>query len=124
MALWAGALRVRTEFGVMEVAPGEICGIQCGMRFSVALPAGSARGYMLEVFGSHFTLPDLGPVGEKPKYNCGLGQVEFVCFISCRWLGSFQTLKETGAALGGPDLHAYDAAQAVWTFTMAQQGIL
>ncbi|CAK0749149.1 hypothetical protein CVIRNUC_001888 [Coccomyxa viridis] len=58
-----GALRVRTEFGMMDVAPGEICGIQCGMRFSVALPAGSARGYMLEVFGSHFTLPDLGPVG-------------------------------------------------------------
>ena len=49
----------------MDVAPGEICGIQCGMRFSVALPAGSARGYMLEVFGSHFTLPDLGPVGEQ-----------------------------------------------------------
>ena len=50
---------------MMDVAPGEICGIQCGMRFSVALPAGSARGYMLEVFGSHFTLPDLGPVGEQ-----------------------------------------------------------
>ena len=65
MALLAGALRVRTEFGVIEVAPGEICGIQCGMRFSVALLAVSARGYMLEVFGSHFTLPDLGPVGEK-----------------------------------------------------------
>jgi len=48
----------------MEVSPGEICAIQCGMRFSVALVDGSARGYMLEVFGSHFTLPDLGPVGE------------------------------------------------------------
>ena len=63
---------------MMDVAPGEICGIQCGMRFSVALPAGSARGYMLEVFGSHFTLPDLGPVGEhrrgfsgKSKYSHG-----------------------------------------------------
>ena len=67
----AGALRVRTEFGVMDVAPGEICGIQCGMRFSVALPAGSARGYMLEVFGSHFTLPDLGPVGEQ---RCGFSE--------------------------------------------------
>ena len=60
----AGTLRVQTEFGVMEVSPGEICAIQCGMRFSVALVDGNARGYMLEVFGSHFTLPDLGPVGE------------------------------------------------------------
>lgn len=62
----AGVLRVTTEFGRMEVAPGEVCMVQCGMRFSVALPGGSARGYVLEVFGSHFILPDLGPVGELP----------------------------------------------------------
>ena len=31
---------------------------------SVALPEGGAvRGYVLEVFGSHFTLPELGPIG-------------------------------------------------------------
>lgn len=60
----AGTLRIQTEFGIMVVAPGEICVIQCGMRFSVALVDGGARGYILEVFGSHFTLPDLGPVGE------------------------------------------------------------
>ena len=48
----------------MEVPPGEVCVVQCGIRFSVALPGGCARGYVLEVFGSHFILPDLGPVGE------------------------------------------------------------
>lgn len=48
----------------MVVSPGEICVIQCGMRFSVAMVDGTARGYMLEVYGSHFVLPDLGPVGE------------------------------------------------------------
>ena len=48
----------------MVVSPGEICVIQCGMRFSVALEDGKARGYMLEVYGSHFVLPDLGPVGK------------------------------------------------------------
>lgn len=47
----------------MEVPPGEVCVVQCGIRFSVALPDSVARGYVLEVFGSHFTLPDLGPVG-------------------------------------------------------------
>ena len=58
-----GALRITTEFGRLEVAPGEICVIQRGMRFSVDLAEGRARGYVLEVFGGHFALPDLGPIG-------------------------------------------------------------
>ena len=61
----AGALRIQTEFGIMVVSPGEICVIQCGMRFSVAMVDSAARGYVLEVYGSHFVLPDLGPVGER-----------------------------------------------------------
>lgn len=64
----AGALKIQTEFGIMVVSPGEICVIQCGMRFSVALVHGTARGYMLEVYGSHFVLPDLGPVGKLHQH--------------------------------------------------------
>jgi homogentisate 1,2-dioxygenase len=62
----AGALLLTTEFGLMHVAPGEVCVVQRGIRFSVGLVAGcpAARGYVLEVFGSHFALPDLGPIGE------------------------------------------------------------
>ena len=30
----------------------------------------SDRGYMPDVFGSHFTLPDLGPVGERLTPSC------------------------------------------------------
>ena len=84
----------------MEVAPGEICVIPRGVRFSVALsppwatgggaptpsptpahgstaePAGAesdgARGYVLEVFQGFFTLPDLGPIG---MYACAGGGV-------------------------------------------------
>lgn len=58
-----GTLRVTTEFGVMRVAPGEVCVVQRGLRFSVALEAGAARGYVLEVYGGHFALPDLGLIG-------------------------------------------------------------
>lgn len=36
--------------------------LQQGMRFSVAV-SGPSRGYVLEVFDSHFQLPDLGPIG-------------------------------------------------------------
>ena len=52
-----------TEFGLLNVAPGEIVVVQRGMRFSVALADGPARGYVLEVFSGHFRLPDLGVIG-------------------------------------------------------------
>ena len=35
------------------------------MRFQVELLDGEARGYVLEIFQSHFVLPDLGPIGES-----------------------------------------------------------
>jgi homogentisate 1,2-dioxygenase len=59
----------------MDVAPGEICVIQRGMRFSVALHTEQARGYVLEVFHGHFTLPDLGPIGESQPFNCDVVQI-------------------------------------------------
>ncbi len=55
-----------TEFGRMHVRPGEVCVIQRGMRFSIGLEHNTARGYVLEVFAGHFTLPDLGPIGQSP----------------------------------------------------------
>ncbi|XP_076269677.1 homogentisate 1,2-dioxygenase isoform X1 [Rhynchophorus ferrugineus] len=57
-----GVLLITTEFGKMEVAPNEICVVPQGIRFSVDITVPS-RGYILEVFGRHFTLPDLGPIG-------------------------------------------------------------
>jgi len=36
--------------------------LQLGMRFSVAVD-GASRGYIAEVFDTHFKLPDLGPIG-------------------------------------------------------------
>lgn len=57
-----GALHLTTEFGKMRVDPLEIVVIQQGMRFSVDVD-GPTRGYILEIFGAHFTIPDLGPIG-------------------------------------------------------------
>lgn len=51
----------------MLVEPNEIAVIQQGMRFSVDVD-GPSRGYVLEVFGNHFTLPDLGPIGKLIPY--------------------------------------------------------
>jgi len=63
-----GALKITTEFGKMIVQPGEICVIQQGMRFAVHVD-GMTRGYMLEVFGTHFVLPHLGPIGANGLAN-------------------------------------------------------
>ena len=53
----------------MDVAPGEIFVVQRGIRFAVHLTDGPARGYALEVFGGHFQLPDLGPIGANGLAN-------------------------------------------------------
>ncbi|KAI9474993.1 hypothetical protein LPJ78_004904 [Coemansia sp. RSA 989] len=64
-----GRLDITTEFGPILVAPNEIAVIQRGMRFSVSLPDGPSRGYILEVFDGHFELPDLGPIGANGLAN-------------------------------------------------------
>lgn len=60
-----GRLDVQTEHGRLMVRPGELLVIQAGMRFSVKLPDGVGRGYVQEVFGSHYELPELGPLGSN-----------------------------------------------------------
>ncbi|KAJ2161225.1 hypothetical protein GGF46_001653 [Coemansia sp. RSA 552] len=64
-----GRLDIATEFGPLMVAPNEIAVIQRGMRFSVGLPDGPCRGYILEVFDGHYELPDLGPIGANGLAN-------------------------------------------------------
>uniref|UniRef100_A0ACD6A991 Uncharacterized protein n=1 Tax=Avena sativa TaxID=4498 RepID=A0ACD6A991_AVESA len=58
-----GKLLITTECGKMLVSPGEIVVIPQGFRFAVDLPDGPSRGYVSEIFGAHFQLPDLGPIG-------------------------------------------------------------
>lgn len=64
-----GSLDIQTEFGPLFVQPGEICIIQKGVRFRVVLPDGPSRGYILEVFGTSFELPELGPLGANGLAN-------------------------------------------------------
>uniref|UniRef100_A0A6M2F9Q8 Homogentisate 1,2-dioxygenase n=1 Tax=Populus davidiana TaxID=266767 RepID=A0A6M2F9Q8_9ROSI len=58
-----GRLWITTECGKLQVSPGEIVVIPQGFRFAVDLPDGPSRGYVSEIFGTHFQLPDLGPIG-------------------------------------------------------------
>ncbi|CAI7569070.1 unnamed protein product [Penicillium pancosmium] len=64
-----GALDIQTEFGPLYVQPGEIVVIQRGLRFRVEVPDGPSRGYILEVWGTCFELPELGPLGANGLAN-------------------------------------------------------
>jgi homogentisate 1,2-dioxygenase len=64
-----GELRFLTEFGLIDIAPGEICIIPRGVIFRVELLDGPARGYVCENYGGAFTLPDRGPIGANCLAN-------------------------------------------------------
>lgn len=95
-----GTLVLRTELGVLEVAPNEIAVVPRSIRFAVELAAGPARGYLLEVHNGHFELPDLGPIGAN-----GLANPQDFCY-------------PTAAHLSAP------GAGAPWTLIHKYQGLL
>jgi homogentisate 1,2-dioxygenase len=66
-----GALRIATELGVLDVAPGDIALVPRGIRFEIGLgdEATPARGYVCENYGAHFRLPELGPIGANGLAN-------------------------------------------------------
>ena len=64
-----GRLRIATELGVLEVEPQQVALVPRGIRFRVELPDGASRGYVLENFGAHLRLPELGPIGSNGLAN-------------------------------------------------------
>jgi len=65
----AGSLRLFTEMGVLELAPGEIGVLPRGVRFRVELLDERAVGYVCENYGALFRLPELGPIGSNGLAN-------------------------------------------------------
>ena len=65
----AGRLVLRTEFGVLAIAPGEVAVLPRGIRFRVELADPSAVGYVCENYGRPFELPELGPIGANGLAN-------------------------------------------------------
>jgi homogentisate 1,2-dioxygenase len=65
----SGRLRLWTEFGIIDIEPGEIAVIPRGVKIRVELIDGPARGYLCENYGGAFTLPDRGPIGANCLAN-------------------------------------------------------
>lgn len=64
-----GALRLHTECGIIDIAPGEIAVVPRGMKFRVVIKDTQARGYVCENYGAAFALPERGPVGANGFAN-------------------------------------------------------
>lgn len=65
-----GVLDIKTELGLLRVKPGMIAVLPAGIRFSIFIVSSAsgpdeikASGYALEIFGTHYALPDLGVLG-------------------------------------------------------------
>jgi homogentisate 1,2-dioxygenase len=63
-----GTLRLVTELGRIDAAPGSIALVPRGVKFRVEVD-GDARGYVAENQGVPFRLPDLGPIGANGLAN-------------------------------------------------------
>jgi len=63
-----GTLRIATELGMMDVAPGCIALVPRGVKFRVEVE-GDSRGYVAENQGLPFRLPELGPIGANGLAN-------------------------------------------------------
>ena len=94
-----GRLRLWTEFGILDLEPGEIAVIPRGVKLRVELPGGPACGYLCENYGGAFTLPERGPIGA----NCLANPRDFLAPLAAyedrdtpsrlflRWGGSLWT---------------------------------
>jgi homogentisate 1,2-dioxygenase len=63
-----GAVTLKTEFGILAIAPGEIAVIPRGVKFRVEC-AEPIRGYICENYGAPLRLPELGPIGANGLAN-------------------------------------------------------
>ena len=93
-----GALAIFSEFGKLEVSPGEIVVLPRGIKFKVGVQRPS-RGYVCENYGAPFRLPELGPIGsqglaQKRDFLAPVAAFEDKsgkCEVVCKFLGNLWT---------------------------------
>ena len=100
-----GKLRFFTEFGVIEIEPGEIAIIPRGVVFRCELVDGPARAYLCENYGGAFTLPDRGPIGA----NCLANPRDFLTPVA-----AYEDIEEASTlyAKWGGELYAAPIGQS------------
>lgn len=64
-----GDLDIQTELGKLYLQPGEIAVIQRGVKFCINPGKNEARGYIVEIWGSSWELPELSIIGGHGNAN-------------------------------------------------------
>ena len=105
-----GVLTLKTEFGIIEISPGEIAVIPRGIKFRVEITdaAGdyvteAVKGYICENYGAPLRLPELGPIGANGLANAR----DFLAPVA--WFEDIKNTTEIVAKFGG-NLWAYEMA--------------
>lgn len=107
-----GRLRIKTEFGLLDLKPGEIAVIQRGIKFQVILLDGKARGYLCENYGLPFRLPELGVIGANGLANARDFQMPVAAYEESE--GNYQLLAKFQGHLWSADLKHMPLDVVAW----------
>lgn len=94
-----GTLDVRTELGWLRVVPGSILVVPRALKFAVGLPDGTARGWVLEVFGTKLRLPERGLVGSNGLADARHFRAPVAAYEDRECPHGFQHVTKTGGQL-------------------------
>ncbi len=119
-----GALRVTTELGILDLAPGWVGLVPRGVRFRVEVE-GESRGYVAENNGLPFRLPELGPIGANGLANARDFETPVAWFedrdepteVIQKSLGSLWTMTLDHSPL---DVVAWHGNYAPWRYELAR----
>jgi homogentisate 1,2-dioxygenase len=119
-----GAIRVVSELGILDLAPGWIALIPRGVRFRVEVE-GEARGYVAENYGAMFRLPELGPIGSNGLANprdfeipvAAYEDRDAPCELVQKYLGSLWTTTLDHSPL---DVVAWHGNLLPWRYELAR----
>src|SRR3954466_2956710 len=119
-----GALRIATELGRMEVAPGSVGLVPRGIKFQVEVDS-EARGYVAENHGLPLRLPELGPIGANGLANPRDFETPLAWFedrdeeteVVQKFLGSLWTTTLDHSPL---DVVAWHGNYAPWRYDLAR----
>ncbi len=111
------ALKLRTEFGGIEVGPGEIAVVPRGVKFCVDIPGDAARGYVCENYGSILQLPERGPIGSDGLANSR----DFLSPVAAYEdrAGSFELLTKLGGNMFACELNHSPLDAVAWHGNLA-----
>jgi homogentisate 1,2-dioxygenase len=123
-----GTLRVLTELGRMDVAPGSVALVPRGVKFRVEVD-GDSRGYVAENHGLPLRLPELGPIGSNGLANARDFETPVAGFedrddeteVIQKYLGSLWTTTLDHSPL---DVVAWHGNYAPWRYDLSRFNVI